>query len=308
MDDYRFVVDDASLVIPAQLVGADLEAAFDRLSDQLQACRRDGDGVAIIGDYDVLDCRAGMKLHELLTSGEISRDCRVRAYGLLDKCTRFDADASFAIDPAIEVDGVRMESFALALIADRRRQKVAIGALALVPRSGPGLVTIRDETDEGPAFIIIDLQTRLAFYRSIFEVEDTPEAEFFVVARRAFPSLRFASTVSFRRFEGTYAELRESVVTHLAALNDRFRDALQSASGMPDGVSAATGIDMSIEGATRGSERLMRARDVDYKGHVYRCEWHSKLEPHRNRIHVHRGDEHTNDCVLIGIFVDHLAT
>ena len=52
----------------------------------------------------------------------------------------------------------------------------------------------------------------------------------------------------------------------------------------------------------------MRLRDVEYGGEVYRCEWHSKLEPHRNRIHFHVIGGKGEPEVLIGIFHEHLAT
>ena len=54
------------------------------------------------------------------------------------------------------------------------------------------------------------------------------------------------------------------------------------------------------------SQTVMRYRDANFGGHVYRCEWHSKLELHRNRIYFHIGDEGTDGRVLIGIFHRHL--
>jgi hypothetical protein len=51
----------------------------------------------------------------------------------------------------------------------------------------------------------------------------------------------------------------------------------------------------------------MRQRDVNHEGQVIRCEWHSKLEPHRNRIHF-AFDDTLGGKILIGIFVDHLDT
>ena len=77
---------------------------------------------------------------------------------------------------------------------------------------------------------------------------------------------------------------------------------------MPHDVAATVGLDLSIEGGTRQSERLMALRDVTFGNRHYRCEWHSKLEPHRNRIHFHPGDDATDGCVLIGIFTEHLRT
>lgn len=307
VSDYRFLVDDASLGV-AELTDAELESVFDRFSDELQARREAGELVGVISNYDVIECRPGMLLHELLTGDNLPRDCRVRAYGLLDKCGRFDSDPAFVIEPQIDVDGVWIESFAVASIAELRRINRAVGALALVPRYGPGRVTVTDEVGAVEAFVVVDADTRVAFYRSIFAIENTPEALFIELAIRAFPRLRFVDGLTFRRFEGSYSDLREAVVEHLGALNDRFVEAFVRLHGLTDQVAAAVGIDLSIEGNTRQSERLMRERDVEYAGRSYRCEWHSKLEPHRNRIHVHPGDANTDGCVLIGIFVDHLPT
>ncbi len=53
---------------------------------------------------------------------------------------------------------------------------------------------------------------------------------------------------------------------------------------------------------------MMRLRDVEFNGQVYHCEWHSKIEPHRNRIHFCVIDGIAEARVLIGIFHEHLAT
>ena len=50
----------------------------------------------------------------------------------------------------------------------------------------------------------------------------------------------------------------------------------------------------------------MKQRDAVFEGKTYRCEWHSKIEPHRNRIHFFPppvGSE-----IVVGLFVDHLDT
>ena len=87
-----------------------------------------------------------------------------------------------------------------------------------------------------------------------------------------------------------------------------FVEAHSTESGRSDGISARLGINVSIEGTTRRNERLMKRRDVEFNGRVYRCEWHSKIEGHRNRIHFYPGDETTEDRILVGIFHKHLPT
>lgn len=305
--EYRFLVDEASFSSSVS-AAEEIEDAFDRLSDHVLLCRERGELVGIISDYDLVEAALGMPLHELLTSSTLSHDCRLRAYGLLDKCRRFDSEVSFAVDPSVEVDGFAVESFALATIAAAYRNGRAIGALALFPVGGPGEVDLVDSEGQCQAFIIGSDFNRCEFYRSIFAVENVQESDFFIWTSIAFPQLRFADGLTFRRFSGAYQDLRDSVVTHLAALNDRFMAAFVRHHGMSDDVAADVGVDLSIEGNARKSEHLMVLRDVTYRGKRYRCEWHSKLEPHRNRIHFCPGDDEIHGCVLIGIFVDHLLT
>ena len=146
------------------------------------------------------------------------------------------------------------------------------------------------------------------FFRLLYEWEDVSESDFFERARLAFPRLVFAADISFRKFQGAYRTLRPQVVDHLGRINDRFPEVYAAENGMPNGVSSRLGIQISIEGNTRSSERLMRLRDVKFRGRVYRCEWHSKLEPHRNRIHFQVIDGIAETKILIGIFHEHLPT
>lgn len=307
MADFRFLVDDASLRMPDGAV-EDVEDSLDNLSDNLQAARDEHEPVGILSGYDTIESAPGVPLWELLNSERISRDCRVRAYRLLDKCGRFDADDDFIVDPEVRVGSSEVESFAMATIAGFVRTNVAVGALHLWSYCGGGAVTVHDSAGQVEVFVLEHLPDRPKFYRTVFSVEDTPEGEFFEVARRAYPDLRFADGLSFGRFDGSYVDLRDTVVAHLSAINDNFKAVLTEAHGLSDEVSARLGIAISIEGSARQSEHLMAERDVEYRGETYRCEWHSKLEPHRNRIHLHPGDEGTDHCVLVGLFVDHLPT
>jgi hypothetical protein len=277
VSSYRFLVDESSLFV-GEIASVKVAMALDRLSEQLQMCRANGEAVGIISGFETIECRPGLALYDLLSSSDLPRDCRFRVRGLLDKCRRLDEDPGFAVDPAVTVDGVEVVSFALAATLVFRRESRAVAILALVFHCGRGRVIIADASGQADCFIVDDVITRLAFYRSIFAVENTGEDDFFAVAELAFPRLRFATSLTFRRFDGTYEELRSRVVRHLGALNDGFRAALAQHGGLSDRVSSALGIDVSLEGSTRQSERLMRLRDVTYNGKVYRCEWHSKPE------------------------------
>ena len=197
MDDYRFLIDEASLSLDRE-PGAIVEIAFDRLSDQIQLSRDRGELVGILSAFDVLEVQPGLPLYELLTGDALSRDCRVRAYGLLDKCARFDKDPDFFISPDVEVNGIAVTSFALATIGTAYRMGHATGALTLVPVSGPGEVALTDSGGSATAFIVVDEATRSAFYRSVFAIENVQEGDFLSWAVLAFPQLRFVEGLNFR--------------------------------------------------------------------------------------------------------------
>lgn len=308
MAEYDFVVDETSFQI-GNSNDAAAEGLFATLNEQLSLCRERSESVAIISDFDQQDCAPGVALFELLlASDRISRDTRFLTYRLLDKCVKLDENAEFVIDPGVVVSDDAFESFGLAVAAEAFRTGRAVGVLALLPRAGSGEVQVIHEETVAQVFVVVDARTRELFYRAAISIDDVTESVFFQRAQFAFPSLRFVEGLTFRRFDGAYRGLRDLVVVHLGALNDRFAAVFASCAGMPDQVSAQVGIDLSPEGNTRQSERLMAMRDVRFRGVAYRCEWHSKLEPHRNRIHFHPGDGGTDGCVLIGIFVDHLPT
>lgn len=306
--DYRFVVDEASLWVEG-LSATELVLALDQLADQLHLAREREEPTGILSAYATIECRPGVRLFELLTSDSIPRDCRLRAFRLLDKCGRFDQNPSFFVDPALQIEGQLTESYALAAAIQARQLGHAVGAFALSPRYGPGIVLAVDSKGEWEIAIVTEERSRVGFYRWIYAVENIDETHFFELATLAFPHLRFAEGVSFRRFEGTYSDLRDEVVQLLAKICDEFTPAYAAHYGRSDDVSAAMGIDISNESpTTRGSEHLMRERDAVFRGRVYRCEWHAKVEPHRNRIHIHPGDEASDNCVVVGMFVKHLPT
>jgi hypothetical protein len=306
--DYRFLVDEASFWV-GDADAPRIELALDSLSDQLELCRERAESVGIATGYEWIECRRDEQLFEVLASADLDRDCRVRAFRLLDKCGRFDASADFYVDPQVRVDGHDLQSYAIAAALQAGRARHAIGVFAMLPVYRSGVVVASDESGEAKIVAITSPYSRVLFYRELYSVEQVDEDAFFDMARLAFPAIRFADGVTFRRLDGSYDALRATVVYHLCCINDSFKKAYSEHCGRSDEVSSAMGIDISIESSkTRQSERLMRERDAIYDGKVYRCEWHSKLEPHRNRIHLHPGDAASDDCVVIGMFVDHLST
>jgi hypothetical protein len=51
----------------------------------------------------------------------------------------------------------------------------------------------------------------------------------------------------------------------------------------------------------------MKERVVTYRGEQFECEWHAKLERHRNRIHFSTPGDELDGKILICKFAVHLT-
>jgi hypothetical protein len=306
----RFVVDEASLDCD-DLRDEAVRESLGRLMELLSAIREvEPEPVGILSGWGAFMCWRGLDLASVLNSAEVlRRDEGLLLLGLLSKCASIDDDAE-DLDPEVSVDGgLRVTSYGIALVhagmsaaACRGRAVISLSHLG---RSEMHTVTRNDQTVD--VLFVVDFADERLLWRAIYDLEDVSEAAFFAIAKRAFPELLFAPTLSFRRFQGGYA-VRAVVVRHLGALNDNWTAAYAAEAGKAEAISTLMGVDVSRESAnTRASEELMRHRDVEFADTVYRCEWHSKLEPHRNRVHFHPASESLAGP-LIGIFCDHLPT
>lgn len=316
---HRFVVDESSFdfrgLSEERLTGL-LEDFNDTLADLSEQ-----HGVAVSPWWFETECADGRELYDVLYEGgtpKVGRDARLRTVRLMDRCPSWDAGLP-GLPDQVEVGGAARELawsvgyawwhavrgrcvgcvvFPSAATRDWQQVRAADGA-------APG-------TGTGEVFFLAGLTALPDFWRSLFAREDVREADFFDRAREAFPELVFAGTLSFRKFDGTYPEMRDWVVRVLSVVHDHFRDALTSHAGKPRDVQAELGhhgLDLSPESPnTRSKPKIMKQRDVDHEGETYRCEWHAKKEGHRNRVHFSLPEQRLGDRVLIGIFVDHLDT
>lgn len=309
----RIVVDESSLDFRG-LPDNEVEAALDDLNDALDRLLRDGrEPMTTSLLYSDVECRDGVELHELLFSRATSVDpdtCRRTAL-LLDRCADWDDDCPDNWAPMTLPD-CPITAFSVGFAAALRLRGKAVGCLVVRTCHREGWLPV--DVGSGPVtlfFFSAPGEVRQV-WRAAFTVEHVREHDFLAVARSAFPSLVFHDDLRFGKFTGSYADLRDDVVRILAVLDDHFEDTMGRHVRRPEAVVAELrhhGVVVSPESPnTRKSQKLMRHRDVHHEGSTYRCEWHAKIEPHRNRIHFSLPAEGPGGRMLIGIFTDHLPT
>ncbi|MEU9791918.1 hypothetical protein AB0E27_15065 [Streptomyces sparsogenes] len=318
-EPYRIVVDESSFDFRG-LTEERLTDLLDDFSDALEELS-EGQGVAVSPLWMEVECADDRELYDVLYEGEApraGRDARLRMVRLMDRCPAWDTNLP-GLPDRVDVAGTDRDlawSLCYAWWRARHRHHVAClvfpagdcrGWLSVSAIDGATGVPVTEEV-----FHLAEAPTLPEFRRSLFERENIAERDFFDHARQSFPGLVFADSLSFRKFDGTYAEMRDWVVRLLSVVHDHFADALALHSGQPHQVQAELGrfgLDLSPESPnTRSKPAIMKQRDVDHEGETYHCEWHGKKERHRNRVHFSLPEPRLGGRILIGIFVDHLDT
>ena len=304
----RFVVDENSLMLDRVPAG-EREAEIESMIDELQALHEGGERVDILSGWGSLNCLEGEDVANILAHGNVfDRDNSSLLLRLLGRCGAWDENPNIVVDDEVIVDQEPHRGFGIAWARKMIMARCGMAVITAPHRFSGGSYTVDQLTQPAPIDVVFVATPtdHPRFYRTLYSVEKVPEGEFFEIAVKAFPNLAFAPTLTFQKFEGAYVLRRPEVVKHLSLINDRFLELYTTEYGSSRNISIRLGIAVSIEGQYRKSKALMRHRDTKFGGHVYRCEWHSKLEPHRNRIYFHIGDERTDGRVLIGIFHQHL--
>ena len=305
----RFVIDDGAFREWDTLTPT-LDESLSLFGDLLKTFRDNHTPVGLLGGWGSLKVTEQDDLATVLSEHDsiVDKDLRRLLLGLLGKCQIWDDDPSVVVsDDELYVNGSAYQSLGVAYAVEAISESRGVGVLTMFHTGLVGLCDVSSSGFDYELSFAVRPSDCLYFYRSLYALEDVGKEGFFDLARNAFPDLCLAANLNFGSFDGGYA-LRDLVVQHLSALNDRFSEFYVSESGNSAQISIRIKIDVSIEGGTRSSQRLMAMRDVIFEGRTYRCEWHSKLEPHRNRIHFYPADASTHGKILIGIFTSHLPT
>ncbi|MDU0290644.1 hypothetical protein [Saccharothrix longispora] len=314
-DTYRLVLDESSFDFRGH-DDEDVCRAVSLLNDLFEELNGGRHPVARWSDVYEIPCRDDLALYDVLFGRETAlpdRDERQRLMRLLDRLPCWDDAEPAGVPLEVHIDErgpVFAPTVGYALLAATKQFSVACVTLPLADQAGPRAV--RGECGEGEVFFLTSTEALPRFWRASMISEKVSESEFYRRGEDAFPNLVLHEGLSFGSFDGSYQNLRESVLAVLAEVNDRFAAVWDEVNGQPHEVEArmgSRGVDMSRESVkTRGSHKHMAMRDVDHDGKRFRCEWHAKLERHRNRIHFSLPDPALDGRILIGLFVDHLPT
>ncbi|WP_297932322.1 hypothetical protein [uncultured Brevundimonas sp.] len=229
-------------------------------------------------------------------------------------------------EPNLSVAGEPVrENFDIAWAHHSRRQGRPVACLSL---TRDGQLNTTSSLGSAPIFFVNSEPGRRAFWRDAVAVEGNGHAQLQAFASRAFPNLFFAPDVlgSLRTLPGGYPAIRDRVTHSLSVLDDHGKWIFQAPPPVirpdePPGPNPHApptdriielrfqgfGIDIAPENPNVRQNRTSReAREISLSGETLYCEWHIKLEPHRNRIYVHRPTPESNQKVIVAIIHEHL--
>lgn len=315
-EPFRYVVAESSLDFRG-LTEDELGDLLDRFNEALLELQEDA-AVAVCSLVFDTECDDGQELWEFLFGPDappVPADTRRLLARLLDRCASWD-DERYGdvgtVPDAVRVDGTDADgawSVGYALV--NASKKHGTGCVSFGERHRSWL-PVSDGERTGEVCFLTRAGDRIGFWQGLFSREDVAEDRFLDYAERAFPNLVCAPTLRFRAFDGAYRDLRDEVVGVLAAIDGHFAEALEACKGQPYQVQSYLGrwgLDVSPESPnTRSKPKAMAQRNVVYNGETYSCEWHAKIERHRNRVHFSLPREELGGRILIGIFADHLDT
>ncbi len=285
------------------------ERGLEALADRLETARSRGERVGAYVGLEETSVAPRCALWEVLFGGacpfDLSRDVRRRLALALDKVQRFED--LVGID--VEIDGNTIIAPSVAFAHANVTTGHSIACLTPTTSQRRGPLAVSSGGTESIVWFVTEEADHVGFFRDLIEREQGDHEMFAAIAPSAFPRLRFVE----RCFKGlhdltAFRELRPNVIQHLSVLSDdgarifalRLHKDIESQFG-------ALGVTISPETTeTMRDGKCRRARERHFEGELLVFEWHTKLEPHQNRIHVHPGTPSSSNLPIVGIFHKHL--
>lgn len=207
------------------------------------------------------------------------------------------------------------------------RRRVPVACLSLVGCRAGAYDTVSECGSVTVFWVTVEREHR-AFHREAIDVVGDGEAVIERMAPHAWPDLHFHDGIwhGLNDFQGGYHAVRVALRKCLSVLDDwgawaftcpppalRPADPVDRAAGaMPSNQLiekrlAGLGLTASPEKPNVYQDKKCReAREINLGDAVFYCEWHIKLAPDRNRVHIHAPHPNSNRLLIVAIFHEHL--
>lgn len=307
----RFVIDD----LPWADAGLDqktLIAGLEELADLLRGIVVERQEPTLASDnlYGVRRI-GGRTLTDLLFdwSNELPRDLRVELMKIFDRVNTNAIESTEFVELEVVVAGAPWFAAAVAYAATETHGGKPVAVVTPAFSSRTGRVSLRCGESDRALHFVSGEESRLEFVRGVI-VKLIDEDEFVALTPSAFPRLYFVENVfnGLRLLSKPLRDLIEDLVHHLSVLSDHGTEIFELRKHqLIEAEFQALGIHISPENTeTLNDGACKRARTRSVAGVDHLFDWHTKLQPHVDRIHVHPGTAQTEGRVAVGVIHRHL--
>lgn len=306
---------EATFVLAEHSLGV-LESAVDPagvvlgLIDLVEEAKRQG---RVLAWEDVFEVPVGSfsTLSDFLfgSGAKLDPDLKRLLGSLLDRMPKWGSDEG---SPELEVT-IKGETFEWApsvsvCLAHVGSDPWALLCAAEDMSGGPADVRPQSQPTSEELWLVVNVRELSVFWRDALLRYQCTESDLRDASPHAFPGTIFAPTAWSQcgHFEGSWVDLRSRIIAVLAGLNDGAAEIFGTEAQSHERIrlmAAMHGVSCSPESpSTHKNSKAMAQREAVFEDKVRVCEWHAKLEPHRNRVHfVVEGP-----TVYVGVFAEHL--
>ena len=312
----RFVIDESSWRFD-QMTPLSCSEALDQLLDQIELALEQGHGVCYSETLFWQQVWRGKMFYDLLDPDcdfPISREISERLFSIINRLPMWQGlPAQQAINAEIQINGKLVQAASIAWAAHKTLtgQTNAVAALVLLGCHAAGCHTVGLGAANVPVWLVAGRDSYQEFFRWLILNASKNPAELGQWAHSAFLQLDFHADAlpGIRHMSKPYRELLPDLVHHLAALSDHGKAIFSEPWIDAPTRFGSIGVNVSAEnGNTKRNDNARKQRIKQHNGKEVIFWWHSKLEPHQNRIHFYPDDAANTGRILVGIFCEHLLT
>lgn len=312
----RFVIDETSWNFDGLDPDRCVEA-LERMLDCIDDVQLQGHGCCYSDELFLLPIRDGRSFYDLYHDGSpipIPPNVRERiatAFGRLRVWQDLDTPWPESFEAAI---GGGMPEYAASIAwahaQTTRNPAQAVACISHPQRRQSGEIEVTVAGTAALVWFVLTIRDTERFFRWLIIKTTTRPDQMEALSTFGFRGLDFVKNAfdGIRNMSKPYRELAPAIVKHLAALSDEGARIFMGPWIRVPAEFGPFGVNISDEnGETKRNGRAKAERTIVVDGEERIFWWHSKLEPHQDRIHIcpekvaHRGR------VLVGIFCRHLT-
>lgn len=311
----RFIVDERSL----DLNGIDVPTALEVIEtilDRVDDARHDGHGVCYgeeLFTMPLLAHRSFWDLCDPLSPVRLTPELSERAAAAFGTLSRWDElDAPWPPEFEVSVQGGAIETTPSVAWSHAQAdlQLSAVACICSSTHRPRGLVQVELSGRISDVWFVEKAHDVENYFRwLIAQFAKTPH-EIEELAPHAFKHLKFVLGCfnGIKKMSKQCRQLAPEIVKHLAAFSDEGRRIFEGPWQKAPSEFGHFGVEVSDEnGNTKSNRRAAKERLINVDGEDLFFWWHSKIEPHQNRIHICPDKVPQGGEIIVGIFCQHLT-